>query len=320
MELKNLIIQGGSIKGIATTGALQYMHEIGILDKIENYAGTSIGGVLCFLLVIGYTPKDIKDIVFSKDFNVILNDAHPWLYPYNLMRKYGVNTGYKFIKLLEELLINKKHDKNITFKELYAKTNKTLVVTGTNITKKKTVFFNWHTYPNMKVLEALRITISIPFFFTVITFENDIYVDGGILMNYPLYYFEVKNSNKEVVLCKDSSEFNDRAKSISILATTKYTGRTVGIRTLDALNEEETDEISYGSETITNISSYIKATISTILTELERRNIKEYYWERSITINLPYNLKITDFNPKKEIKDDMGRRGYEEAKDFFINK
>ena len=40
----------------------------------------------------------------------------------------------------------------------------------------------------MKVLTAIRITISIPFIFTSVTHNDSIYVDGFVTDNYPIQY------------------------------------------------------------------------------------------------------------------------------------
>lgn len=49
----------------------------------------------------------------------------------------------------------------------------------------------------MKVLDAIRISISIPIIFVPCVFENKIFVDGGCLDNYPIHLFK-QNMNKTI--------------------------------------------------------------------------------------------------------------------------
>jgi len=48
----------------------------------------------------------------------------------------------------------------------------------------------------MKVLDALQITMSIPFMFKPVLYNNDYYVDGGLYDPYPIKY--AKNLNKTI--------------------------------------------------------------------------------------------------------------------------
>ena len=58
-DFDTLVIAGGSSKGIVTLGALQYLYDNNIGKNINTYIGTSSGSIICFLLIIGYTPIEI---------------------------------------------------------------------------------------------------------------------------------------------------------------------------------------------------------------------------------------------------------------------
>jgi NTE family protein len=93
------------------------------------------------------------------------------------------------------------------------KTNKTFTVTGTSLNTQNTYYFNHHTYPNIPVLDAVKISITIPLFFksNKIILDNTEHtmVDGGVLNNFPLYYYDIaestgvypKNATELVNLC-----------------------------------------------------------------------------------------------------------------------
>ena len=56
---EKLVISGGGIKGLSGLGALQYLEDNKLLESINTYIGTSIGGIILYLLAIGYKPIEI---------------------------------------------------------------------------------------------------------------------------------------------------------------------------------------------------------------------------------------------------------------------
>ena len=69
-------------------------------------------------------------------------------------------------KILTTFIKSKNLSVDITFKELYELTRKLLIITGTNLTKKQGEYFSFLTTPDMKLIDAIRISTSIPFYFT----------------------------------------------------------------------------------------------------------------------------------------------------------
>lgn len=61
-----LALSGGSIKGFAHLGVLQYMDEIGL--KPDIIAGTSAGAIMGAFYADGYSPKEIFEIFSSVGF------------------------------------------------------------------------------------------------------------------------------------------------------------------------------------------------------------------------------------------------------------
>ena len=61
--IKNLILSGGGIRGIAHIGALKALYELNILKNITTIAGASIGGIIAGLYCAGYTPDEMFKII-----------------------------------------------------------------------------------------------------------------------------------------------------------------------------------------------------------------------------------------------------------------
>ena len=62
-KYKHLIFCGGGIKLYTFIGAIKVLEEKKILNNIETYIGTSIGGLIAALLNIKYTHDELYKLV-----------------------------------------------------------------------------------------------------------------------------------------------------------------------------------------------------------------------------------------------------------------
>lgn len=350
--IDTLICSGGSIKTIASLGALEVLKDKGILDNIIKFAGSSAGAVVVTLLVLGYTPIEINDLIFSK-IGEYTSDSF-YKIPINLMCNYGLYTGNNMIKFLEGFFEKKGFKKEITFKELYERTLKVLVITGTSLSTRDTLFFNYQTTPDMSVIKALRITSSIPLYFTSVKHlhkeKEHIMCDGGLLCNFPLYYFEylkkkenvteqmklsnvsnvsnvskinVKVNVSEYVLYDSFNELHK--KQIMKFKGTNTKPRTViGILLLEQDENRDTENFYTGFNTITNLKEYMTSFIETMLKKIEQDNFlnpltgtKKNFFNDTITIKTPPEITIFKFNltaSENKMLYDLGVKG---ANEFF---
>jgi len=193
--VKNLVLSGGSMKGLAYIGMIKCIEEYDIVKKIDNFIGTSIGACVCFCLLIGFTYEELYDVFINLDINKARNINVDNIL--NFGTTYGVDNGEKIVKILKVFLKKKLHVNSITFSELYEKTQKNITIIGSCLNTTSVEYFNLKNNPNMDVIDALRISISIPLFFTPVIYENKYYVDGALTNNYPIDI--CVNNNKETL-------------------------------------------------------------------------------------------------------------------------
>jgi NTE family protein len=180
MKYKTLVLSGGGIKGLIHLGGIQYMEENNLLD-IDTYIGTSIGGVIATLLSIDYKAKEIFNFLLhfnlhnTKNMNII-----------NLIDNYGLDDGKSLMFIFEKLLERKINKKDITLGELNKKFNKKIIICVTCLNEYKPYYFSYENYPDLSLLLVIRMTISVPFIFTAVKYNNNLFVDGGLINNYPI--------------------------------------------------------------------------------------------------------------------------------------
>jgi len=190
-----LVLSGGSIKGFATLGALQYFSMTSSLDGITKFYGTSIGAVLCCLLACGYSPKEIFTHFFENDIDVSSQDVIENV-P-KLFLNYGMLDFSVFSKHIKSLILDKFRSIP-TFKKLKILTNKSLFVTSVNLTTNEVVYFSADTHPDMDILQAVEMSCNVPLFFTKRIYNGDYYIDGAFGDHIPCKGIDF---NKEKVLC-----------------------------------------------------------------------------------------------------------------------
>lgn len=182
--LRNLVISSGGINGLGFLGIIKYLFENNLIKDINHYIGTSVGAIISLLMNIGYNYNEIYEFCCYFKFSKITNNINL----NSFLEKYGFEDSSKIYYILKRLCENKNIDPNTTFLQLYEKTKIKLTITGSCLTNSKLYYFNYETYPDMEILLAVRISATIPLIFIPIVFEDKLWLDGGLIDNYPINY------------------------------------------------------------------------------------------------------------------------------------
>ncbi|MFO7861029.1 MAG: patatin-like phospholipase family protein [Desulfosalsimonas sp.] len=67
-QFRNLIVEGGGVKGIAYIGAMQVLTQRGLLDGIQRVGGASAGAINALIFALGYDIHIQRQILHSTDF------------------------------------------------------------------------------------------------------------------------------------------------------------------------------------------------------------------------------------------------------------
>lgn len=188
-----IVLSGGGAKGVAHIGALKVIREAGI--PIDYIAGTSMGSIVGGLSAIGYNPYQLDSMVKAQDWSFILSDKIKWSeqsmeerkesetyvlsvpLSKKLRRKAagGMIQGINLYNLFQELTMGY-HD-SIDFKKLpipFACVSEDIV----NGDK--------HVFHDGVLPFAMRASMAIPGVFTPMRQDSMVFVDGGMIDNYPV--------------------------------------------------------------------------------------------------------------------------------------
>lgn len=177
-----LVLSGGAVNGIITLGALQFFKDKGQLADIRTYVGTSVGAIINYLLIIGYTPVEI--IVY-----LCINSQ-----VFQKLKYFDINSGCRgdgattFLHITEylERMTTEKIGRLITMKDVKTLYGVNFICTTFNVSKSVVEYISSETHPDIPCLSALRMTANLPLVFETYKYGDSFYVDGGICDNFPL--------------------------------------------------------------------------------------------------------------------------------------
>ena len=153
-------MSGGGIKGMCHAGVLKALEEAGI--KPDIISGVSAGAIVGALYADGKSPDEIKKIFEQIEFRKMTKLQKP---------DGGIFSISPFEKFLRTKL------KAQTFEELQIP----LRIVATNLDTGQSVVFN-----KGNLMDAIIASSSLPVLFTPKVIDGTLYVDGGVLMNFPV--------------------------------------------------------------------------------------------------------------------------------------
>lgn len=195
-----LVLSGGGAKGAAHIGVIKALEEHNI--PIDYVAGTSIGAIIGSLYAMGYTPDEMLELILSKEFGYWQTGTVEEDYMYYFrkpdptpeMARFSIDMSDSLqikTNILPQSLINP-IQMNQAFMGLYAQAtakagwnfNNLFVpfrCVGSDIYNKKAIVFK-----SGDLGEAVRASMTFPFFFKPIWKNNVPLFDGGIYDNFPV--------------------------------------------------------------------------------------------------------------------------------------
>ena len=188
-----LVLEGGGALGLAHIGVIRWLEENHI--PVRYVAGTSMGALVGGLYAAGNGPDQLDQIVSDIDWDQVLSDQIPYqdlsyrrkqdyrAYPNSLQfglqnglrLPSGFNSGYQVSLILDRYMLPYSDISN--FDQLPIPFR---CVAVDLVSKQK------HVFSDGPVSQAMRASMSLPAFFSPVTDNKHIYVDGGLLDNLPV--------------------------------------------------------------------------------------------------------------------------------------
>lgn len=195
-----LVLSGGGAKGAAHIGVIKALEESNI--PIDYITGTSIGAIIGSMYAMGYSPDEMLNLMLSKEFSYWQTGEVEEQYSYYFKEPYPTPEFAHFsidmsdsltikASFLPQSLINP-IQMNQAFMALFSQATAkagwnfdNLFVpfrcVASDIYSKKSIVFK-----NGDLGDAVRASMTFPFFFTPIWKDSVPLFDGGIYDNFPM--------------------------------------------------------------------------------------------------------------------------------------
>lgn len=265
------------MRGLAYVGVVEELESADVLADVEKVGGTSAGAIIALLIALDYSSDEILELLSATEFQSF-NDGHFGAVR-RIKNKFGWYKGEAFSKWLEEVIAIKTGNPEITFSDLKKQGCKDLYAVSTCVNQQKLLVLSYETYPEMKVKDAVRASMSIPLYFEAVFVDNsgkryqnyheglDILVDGGIMGNYPIFLFD--------------SVYYQGARKHRIADQ-----NTLGFR-IDSREQILQDSVTrkIAPQKIDSFKDYIGALYNYTMESANRNQLTEADWDRTISIS-----------------------------------
>ncbi|MDD5095522.1 MAG: patatin-like phospholipase family protein [Dehalococcoidia bacterium] len=326
IQFRNLVFEGGGMRGIAYVGAMRVMEQRGALKHISRVGGTSAGAINALVYALGYDIAEQGQIMAATDFRKFRD--HSWVGGdiRRLVKNFGWYKGDSFADWIGGLIEKKLGKQEATFQDLKNAGRPDLYIVGTNLTTGFAEVFSNERHKDMPLAVAVRISMSIPIFFASMRqgLRKDVYVDGGVVMNYPVKlfdrekYIDVKN---EAYAGLPTEYYNQQNVSFAREKPGRspyiYNRQTLGLR-LDT--REEIGLYRYDEppkdKPIQGFRDYAAALIGTLMRVQENQHLHSDDWQRTLYIDT-LDVGTTDFGLTEERKAALIQSGSDCAEKYF---
>eukprot|EP01066_Platyproteum_vivax_P013446 Platyproteum_vivax@DN6084_c0_g1_i4.p1 len=307
LNFKNLVCEGGGVKGAAFGGCLQVLEERDILQNIIRVAGTSVGAITACLLACGYQAGDVTQIINNTNFEDF-KDSPCWIF--TILKKFGYYKGNALEAWLGKLVETKTGSSETTFKEIHEgvgteKGFRDLSVVATNVSQQKAMIFDFESSP----MRAVRMSMSVPFYYQAVKFGPDLMVDGGLAYAYPIDIFDRMSLISKV----ENGQLDARFDDPDYIFNWETIGLKFGMKRKQDMQNRPT------ATPVGNIEDFVGGVVAYTMEMANMVHVTKRDSARSIFINTG-NIQALDFNISKEQKDFLVNEGKVAAKAFLQGK
>ena len=250
-------ISSGGIRAVGAFGVLAGLLEENILDEVRDWYGCSGGSMCAFFMALGVSVTWARNAMSHLDGHIVsgIRDS--------LIENYTTSLGVTDGSLMSEYIARfadtwEPGAGSWTFADLVReRPGITLTIIATNVSRGILAHFNAELTPNMRIVEAIRASSAIPFFYTPwIGSEGDMFADGGLIEYYP--WSCVKNKDKTLVIACAEDGIQGRIRPARPIHTIgEYLARIMDIMQVDVSTVTPRNWIAVNDATIHFLDIYM---------------------------------------------------------------
>jgi len=230
-----LVLSGGGAKCLAQIGALKVIEESGV--QIDYIGGTSMGAIIAAMYSLGYSASEIEEYLGAVNWDALLTNE----IPRNRLSFFDRKADSRYILTFPIDSAGVQIPRGVNFAQYIMKELSTITqqsypyldfaelpipfyCVATNLETGQPRVFE-----DGRLIDALRASSAFPSLFTPYLFEDSLYIDGGVVMNYPVQVMAQKDV--DFIIGVDMQDYlNDREELNSVARVLEQTSAFLNSR------------------------------------------------------------------------------------------
>lgn len=310
---RNLIFEGGGVKGIAYGGALEELDNLGLLRHLQRVAGTSAGAINACTLALGYSATDVGRLISSTNFADFQDGSGLIGNALRMFNRFGWFKGDAFLDWIGDVVKEKTGTKDFSFGDLHDAVAgddpgyRYLYTVATNLSEQRAEVFSHEKdeYKSMPIRQAVRMSMSLPVFFASVKNGPKVMVDGGVSYNYPINLFD----RPEYLLNQANSLPGSNGSILNL--------ETLGFRldSKEVIDYAKRDWASPPAE-IKNLKGYAVSLLDFMMETANKAHLQPYDWNRTVFIDT-VGVRTSDFSLPQHKIDELIKSGKSAVQKYF---
>jgi predicted acylesterase/phospholipase RssA len=185
MVIKHIVICGGGPTGLISYGAAKHLAQQGVWshDTLETIYGTSIGTLIGAMLCLKHEWSTLDDYIIKRPWEKVVVES---LELFELFSCKGMAKPKLLDDIMQPLLESKDLTLGVTLREFHEYSRISLNLFTVELNAFKKVQLSHATHPDLPLMDAIKMSCCMPLLFQPIVRDDCCYIDGGIMVNYPL--------------------------------------------------------------------------------------------------------------------------------------
>ena len=293
--IKNIVFSASGSKIFIHLGFLKYLGDNNLLDNVDTFVGCSGGSIMALIISLGYNLETITELFLKLDSEKLKKiDTDSVL---NFFDNYGLDNGNNMERALRIILKTQHGRETISFKELFETFGKRLIVCSVNLQKHQEEFFDYISNPDMDIITAVLMSLSIPIMFSPREFNSDLYVDGGLICPYPINIIEIDDSI-------------NRDETLGIVMSPQYCISKDNLEYDFVFCNKDLEK----RVEIDTFEKYLFSILSCGSIKLLKERYEKY---RDISVLVVNDQNGLNFEVNRSLREDLIKEGYNYTKQFF---
>jgi predicted acylesterase/phospholipase RssA len=181
MNPRRLVFTGGGTRCLVFVEALLVLETAGVLERVDEYWGTSAGAFIATLMALSDTVSAVRDFMYATEYVKFRDiDVNNLL---NINKSWGLDNGHSLIEEVERILeLAKPGSSSYLMSDIPG-----LTIIIANLSTHEVILCSAKTHPSLRVVDAIRASMSLPIFFRPYIHQETghVWIDGAVGANFP---------------------------------------------------------------------------------------------------------------------------------------